>query len=61
LHILKIFFFCIQTSGDTILHLAAQKKDIELAKLVYEHGASVNAQNVRTILSNAGTILRLLY
>ncbi|KAF6037452.1 hypothetical protein EB796_004243 [Bugula neritina] len=33
------------TSGDTILHLAAQKKDIELAKLVYEHGASVNAQN----------------
>ncbi|XP_067928929.1 serine/threonine-protein phosphatase 6 regulatory ankyrin repeat subunit B-like [Watersipora subatra] len=35
----------LPTTGDTILHLAAQKKDSELAKLACERGASVNAQN----------------
>ena len=34
-------------NGDTILHIAAQKKDVELARLVCETGAAVNAQNVR--------------
>ena len=40
-------FSVLQMNGDTILHIAAQKKDVELARLVCESGAAVNAQNVR--------------
>lgn len=35
-----------QETGDTILHIAAHKKDVELARLVCESGADVNVQNV---------------
>ncbi|KAF0297835.1 putative ankyrin repeat protein [Amphibalanus amphitrite] len=32
-------------SGDTVLHMAAHRRDLDLARLFIEHGAEVNAQN----------------
>lgn len=33
-------------SGDTAIHLAAKRKDIDMIKILIDYGASVDSQNV---------------
>ena len=37
-----------QASGDTVLHAAVRKKDVDIAKLLVEFGCPVDVQNVTT-------------
>lgn len=37
-----------QASGDTVLHAAVRKKDVDIAKLLVEFGCPVDEQNVTT-------------
>ena len=43
---LVFLFVCLQSNGDTVLHLACRRKDHELVKLFVENSIDVNAQNV---------------
>ncbi|XP_037070327.1 ankyrin-3-like [Pollicipes pollicipes] len=36
---------CRRRSGDTVLHMAVRRRDLELARLFVEHGVPVDAQN----------------
>lgn len=36
--------------GDTAVHIATRKRDIEMFRVLLEYGANVNAQNVCIIL-----------
>ena len=38
-----------KTNGDTVLHMSVRRRDLDLAKLFIEHGAEVDAQNVRPL------------
>ena len=38
-----------KTNGDTVLHMSVRRRDLDLAKLFIEHGAKVDAQNVRPL------------
>lgn len=35
--------------GDTVLHIATRKRDLEMFRLLLDSGASVNSQNVTTL------------
>lgn len=38
--------FVLQTTVDTVLHAAARKKDVDIAKILVENGCPVDLQNV---------------
>ena len=44
-----LFTACVlqQTTGDTVLHVACRRKDMDLAKLFIDSGATVDQPNVR--------------
>ena len=41
----------LQENGDTALHLAVKRKDVEMAKLLIDFKADVNMQNVSFYIS----------
>lgn len=52
-YLYKSFNDLFQASGDTVLHAAVRKKDVDIAKLLVEFGCPVDVQNVtsKTALS----------
>lgn len=50
----KSFCYPFQTSGDTVLHAAVRKKDVDIAKILVECGCPVDLQNVIKKLSLFG-------
>lgn len=38
---------CKTNTGDTALHLAARRRDLDLVKILVDYGAVVDSQNVR--------------
>jgi len=45
-YLYKSFNDLFQASGDTVLHAAVRKKDVDIAKLLVEFGCPVDVQNV---------------
>ena len=41
------FFFVFQDNGDTVLHIACRRRDLDLVKMLLDSGISVDAKNVR--------------
>lgn len=37
---------CITETGDTAVHLAARRKDLDMVKILVDYGANVDSQNV---------------
>ena len=48
---MQIFDDLFQASGDTVLHAAVRKKDVDIAKLLVEFGCPVDVQNVTSKMS----------
>ena len=42
----SLFLNIFQASGDTVLHAAVRKKDVDIAKILVECGCPVDLQNV---------------
>lgn len=37
---------CTTDTGDTALHLAARRRDLDMVKILVDYGANVDSQNV---------------
>ena len=40
---------CVTDTGDTALHLAARRRDLDMVKILVDYGANVDSQNVNTV------------
>lgn len=38
---------CVTDAGDTALHIAARRRDLDMVKILVDYGANVDGQNVR--------------
>lgn len=48
---------CFTNTGDTALHLAARRRDLDLVKILVDYGAAVDSQNVSIVLAQHNTRL----
>jgi len=46
----------VQEHGDTALHIAARHHNVEIGKILAEHSADVNIQNVRSSIIVLSTL-----